>query len=163
MVACPHERLQIHPLTVKEVKMQNKSWGRSLRLLRVAASSNLRYVPIVGNNSRGSGRRIRAAISRMPQRRSRTPLGDSITALASMRWPRTSSFLTAQLGGAVHFMGTILPWTPIESGATERPQSADISSHIRRLSFGTLRPATYVGHQRLSADAGSILGAEVIK
>ena len=41
MLEYPHDVLQNHFLTVKEVKMQNKSWGRSLRLLRVAASSNL--------------------------------------------------------------------------------------------------------------------------
>jgi Fic family protein len=41
MLVYPHEILQNHPLSNERVKVQNNSWRRSTRLLRVAASSNI--------------------------------------------------------------------------------------------------------------------------
>jgi hypothetical protein len=40
MLVCPHEILQNHPLGIEGMKVQNNSWRRSRRFLRVAASSN---------------------------------------------------------------------------------------------------------------------------
>lgn len=40
MLACPHERLQNHSINDEGVIVQGSSCGHSLRLLRVAASSN---------------------------------------------------------------------------------------------------------------------------
>jgi putative zinc finger/helix-turn-helix YgiT family protein len=40
MLVCPHEILQNQPLGIEGMKVQNNSWRRSRRLLRVAASSN---------------------------------------------------------------------------------------------------------------------------
>ncbi|OCX88069.1 hypothetical protein A6P08_00535 [Acidithiobacillus thiooxidans] len=40
MLVCPHEILQNQSLSIEGVKVQNNSWRRSRRLLRVAASSN---------------------------------------------------------------------------------------------------------------------------
>ena len=40
MLVCPHEILQNQSLSIEGVNVQNNSWRRSRRLLRVAASSN---------------------------------------------------------------------------------------------------------------------------
>ena len=41
MLVCPHKILQNQSLGIEGVKVQNNSWRRSRRLLRVAASSNM--------------------------------------------------------------------------------------------------------------------------
>jgi hypothetical protein len=41
MLVCPHEILQNQSLSIEGVNVQNNSWRRSRRLLRVVALSNI--------------------------------------------------------------------------------------------------------------------------